>query len=270
MDQQDRTHPSAADKNKPSEPNRPGNQPGNQPDKYSNKPSKKQSKAERSAKMAETRRRVAAEHDRQRRAQRRRALAVRGLVTLLATGVIAALAIVVSRSNDDANNRADQAGSSDGTLVAEVKSAAGISSPIRGVTTYTASQGHEAKREIRYEQVPPVGGQHDPAWLNCGTYAQPVPARNAVHSLEHGAVWLTYRPDLPADQLAPLTAKAKASYVILSPVPDLPSPVVASAWGIRLPLDDVGDPRLDEFLKTYREGPQSPEPGAPCSGGVSK
>jgi hypothetical protein len=50
---------------------------------------------------------------------------------------------------------------------------------------------------VNYVQNPPVGGDHNPAFLNCGIYDQPVENENAVHSLEHGVVWVTYQPDLP-------------------------------------------------------------------------
>ena len=35
---------------------------------------------------------------------------------------------------------------------------------------------------------PPAGGPHDPAWLDCGVYDEPVRDENAVHDLEHGTV----------------------------------------------------------------------------------
>jgi hypothetical protein len=55
----------------------------------------------------------------------------------------------------------------------------------------------------------------------------------------------------------------------MSPYPNLPAPVVASAWSTQLKLDSATDPRLDLFLKYYREGPQTQEPDAPCTGGTS-
>jgi hypothetical protein len=54
----------------------------------------------------------------------------------------------------------------------------------------------------------------------------------AVHSMEHGAVWITCRPGLPTEQVDKLRELATSkTYVLASPYPDLPAPVVASAWG---------------------------------------
>jgi hypothetical protein len=124
---------------------------------------------------------------------------------------------------------------------------------------------------VNYEQTPPVGGDHAPIWQNCGFYDEVVPNESAVHSLEHGAVWITYRPDLPDAQMAVLRRVARSqTFILVSPFPELPSPVVASAWGRQLRLQDAGDPRLEQFVRAFRIGPQTPEPGAPCTGGVGR
>ena len=134
------------------------------------------------------------------------------------------------------------------------------------VQTFTVTREH-TNEPVTYAQSPPVGGNHRPNWLNCGVYQQPVPDELAVHSMEHGAVWLTYRPDLPADAVAALSEAIPDTYMVLSPREGLPSPVVASAWGTQLALTGADDPRLDAFVKEYRQGPQTPEPGAACTGG---
>lgn len=138
-----------------------------------------------------------------------------------------------------------------------------------GIKTFTGlSRGHVAGK-VNYAQSPPVGGKHAPVPLNCGIYQQPVPAENAVHSLEHGAVWIAYHPDLQPNQVVELQGAARGhDYVIVSPYPGLPAPVVASAWGTQLRLQSAVDPRLDKFLSTFEEGRQTPEPGAACRGGV--
>lgn len=126
------------------------------------------------------------------------------------------------------------------------------------------------QQPVTYEQVPPVGGEHYQAWQNCGYYPVPLINEHAVHSLEHGAVWITYQQDLPVEQVNVIRDKAEnQTYVLASPYPDLPAPVVASAWGHQLQLESADDPALDAFLRSYRQGPQTLEPGALCTGGTS-
>jgi hypothetical protein len=124
---------------------------------------------------------------------------------------------------------------------------------------------------IDYDHLPPAGGLHNPVWQTCGFYDASIPNETAVHSLEHGAVWITYRPDLPGDQIERLRKLAEGqSHLLVSPFPDLRAPIVATAWGVQLDLDSVDDPRLVEFVSQYRQNPETaPEPGATCSNGYS-
>lgn len=141
-------------------------------------------------------------------------------------------------------------------------------SSVEGVVTFNVPQGHQ-DGSLTYPQTPPAGGIHNPSWQNCGIYDQPIPNEQAVHSLEHGAAWITYQPDLPAEDVEQLRALVRGrDFALLSPYPDLPAPVVASAWGVQLKVDSAADPQLSAFLTRYMQGPQTPEPGAPCSSGV--
>lgn len=141
------------------------------------------------------------------------------------------------------------------------------SAPPDGVTTYEVEAGIHVTTPVDYPQTPPVGGEHNPVWLNCGTYDSPVPNENAVHSMEHGAVWVTYTPDLTGPEVEKLRARMPSSYGILSPMEDLPAPVVATAWGKQLLLDRADDPRLDQFIAAFANSPNAPEAGASCTGG---
>jgi hypothetical protein len=137
-------------------------------------------------------------------------------------------------------------------------------SPIDGVETFAVKAAH-TDAPVSYPHVPPVGGAHNPVWQRCGFYDEPVPNEKAVHSLEHGAIWITHRPDLPAADVETLATLARSrNLVLVSPWGnnDLPAPVVATAWGRQLRLESVNDPRLNEFVRLYAN--QGPEINAPC------
>jgi hypothetical protein len=153
---------------------------------------------------------------------------------------------------------------------ARQKSASGAPDEVK--TYDVGPAGEHTGGDVDYDQTPPAGGPHNPVWQNCGYYDKPVRDENAVHSLEHGAVWITYSPDLPQNQVNELKNIAESeSYVLVSPYPDLPddTPVVASAWGKQVGLDGANDPDLESFIQAYQQGPQTPEPGAVCTGGTS-
>ena len=146
------------------------------------------------------------------------------------------------------------------------------STPPGEVQTYDVGPaGQHTQADVDYEQSPPAGGEHNDVWQNCGYYAEPVRDENAVHSLEHGAVWITYSPDLSEDEVERLRDIAESqTYILVSPYEGLPSPVVASAWGKQLSLESAEDPDLERFIGAYRQGPQTPEPGAVCTGGIGQ
>ena len=126
---------------------------------------------------------------------------------------------------------------------------------------------HRDDEDIDYEQVPPIGGPHDPEWLACGAFDEPVRDENAVHDLEHGTVWITYDPSLADDEVAALEASLPEDGII-SPYPGLPAPVVVTVWGAQLQLTGPDDPRLALFLDEYGDGSTAPEAFASCEGGT--
>ncbi|MGB3256975.1 MAG: DUF3105 domain-containing protein [Ornithinimicrobium sp.] len=156
-------------------------------------------------------------------------------------------------------------------LIVGAVSFAVVSRPsLAAVTEYEDLGRDHVTEAVEYPQDPPVGGDHNAAWWNCGVYTEPIPAHHAVHSLEHGAVWLTYQPDLPADQIQTLTDLADQEFMLLSPNDEQTSPVAATAWGNQLLLDSADDERLPMFITEFRQGPQTPEPGAACTGGTTQ
>lgn len=139
---------------------------------------------------------------------------------------------------------------------------------IDGVETFENVTDH-VTGTVDYEQSPPAGGPHNAVWLNCGIYSEPVPNENAVHSLEHGAIWVTYDATaVTGDDLESLKAQMPSSYVILSPYEGLDSPVVMTGWNNQLKLDSVDDERIGEFFTEFWRSQNVPEPGAVCTGAL--
>lgn len=139
---------------------------------------------------------------------------------------------------------------------------------IEGVVAYSdLSRGH-VEGVVEYETNPPVGGDHNPLPADCNAtvYKQQILNENAVHSLEHGAVWVTYNEELRQADVEFLEDKvSQLPYSFMSPNPTQSSPLTLTAWGLQLELNSAHDVRVDQFLGKYRQGPQTPEPGATCS-----
>jgi hypothetical protein len=141
---------------------------------------------------------------------------------------------------------------------------------ISGLKTYPGLTANHVTTAVDYPQHPPVGGDHAAGWLNCGVYTEPVPNENAVHALEHGAVWLAYDPaQLDEAGVEQLRSKLPDNYIVVSPMADLASPIVASAWGAQVALDSPDDERLQQFIDRFWRSNAAPEPGAACTGGIN-
>jgi len=126
---------------------------------------------------------------------------------------------------------------------------------------------------VTYPQSPPVGGQHNPVWQNCmgDVYTEPIANEHAVHSLEHGAIWVAYNPDkLSKADVAKLADKVDGNeYMLMSPYPNLDSPISLQTWGYQLKVDKVSDKRITTFIQALRKN-ASQENGAVCSGGINQ
>jgi Protein of unknown function (DUF3105) len=142
--------------------------------------------------------------------------------------------------------------------------------PPKGIEVYPATTNHTVKGPIEYERHPPTNGDHDPLWQNCGFYEESIEDRHAVHSLDHGVVWITYRPDLPEQQIESLRPYGKENYVIASPYPGQDAPVIATSWRVQLELNGAEDPRLRRFVNQFRISELAPLSGNRCTLGMGK
>lgn len=162
-------------------------------------------------------------------------------------------------------------GSSSDTTLAPGETAAPIAGEPEGTQTFTDLVQTHVDTPVDYPQTPPVGGAHNPMWQTCAFYDVEFPKERGVHSMEHGAVWITYTAGLPDADLAVLQALVDTgNEVLVSPLTGLPTPVVASAWGKQLQLQSVNDPRLAQFVTMFDDGPQTPEKNTPCAQGTTE
>ncbi|MFF9320097.1 DUF3105 domain-containing protein [Streptomyces sp. NPDC014735] len=145
--------------------------------------------------------------------------------------------------------------------------------PVQGERTWDRLSQDHVGTKVSYPMNPPVGGDHNPVWMNCDAdvYTEPIPKENAVHSLEHGAVWVTYTKKADPDDVKKLGERVEATpYSLMSPVEDQAAPLVLSAWGKQVTVKSATDARVEQFFTKYVQGPQTPEPGAACTGGVAR
>ncbi|MCX5263135.1 DUF3105 domain-containing protein [Streptomyces sp. NBC_00199] len=196
-----------------------------------------------------------------RRAERARERRNRILTVTLSGVIVAALVGWGAYAIDDANEREEQ-------------KAAAAEKPVPGEKTWDAKKlgRNHVATAVTYPMQPPVGGDHHQAWMTCdGTvYTEAIANENAVHSLEHGAVWVTYNDRAAAADVKTLADRVdRTPYTLMSPVESQAGTITLSAWGRQLTVEKASDARVEQFLLRYVQGAQTPEPGAACTGGLT-
>lgn len=235
----------------------------------------------------------------QRAKERRRAILGGGAVMVVLAALVVAIVFGVRTNNAKPATNGDQVlpsavTAADGaatieSAVTKVTNTTGIEGvvaydttgyPGKGTSPASALPHTHVSGPVTYSLTPPVGGDHNGVWMNAGVYTEPVPSVRAVHDLEHGAVWITYRPNLSATQVKELQdfvgkqslidESGNANrFIVMSPWAsnDLPAPIVISSWGYQLPLTDPNDARLQQFVDKFRHSQTyTPEFGSPVDG----
>ncbi|MFE9603574.1 DUF3105 domain-containing protein [Streptomyces hokutonensis] len=214
--------------------------------------------AARKARIEEMRR---AEQARERRA---RIVKIAASAVVVAGLVVGGVAVVHAQSGKKDSSASDSKNSASGHFVAGAD----------GVSTWKGTLGRtHVTGTVNYPMHPPVGGNHNPVWLNCNgdVYTKAVKDENAVHALEHGAVWVTYSKKASAADVKALAAKVKSTpYSLMSPYDSQKDPIMLSAWGHQRTVKSASDPDVNKFFAEFVQGKQTPEPGAACTGGLSQ
>ena len=182
------------------------------------------------------------------------------ILVLFAGGIVA---YAVTRHKDSSGVSAADAP----YVQAEVPAAKAIS----GIIWKKHIQHNHVAGVVKYDSSPPMGGNHNQYWANCtGTvYTKQIANENAVHMLEHGAVWVTYNPaTISAADLKTITADVDGvQWMALSPYKGLKTEISLQAWNYQLFVTKASDPRVEKFIDALKHTTKvTPEYGAACSG----
>jgi hypothetical protein len=101
--------------------------------------------------------------------------------------------------------------------------------------------------DLEYTSDPPTSGPHQPTPPVAGVVDEPLSRPVQVGILERGDVLLQHDPDLAAADLELLEALG-GDGVVVAPNPDLPAPIVATAWLYKRTCDEVDAAALQEMI----------------------
>ncbi len=117
-----------------------------------------------------------------------------------------------------------------------------------------------------YNSNPPTSGPHWSSPAKGGVYDNQLPDEQLVHNLEHGYIWISYRPSATDSAGISEDDKKKLAEVvtgdnwkmILEPRVQDDTKIALAAWGRFLKMDNLDINKVKDFIKTYRNrGPEN-------------
>lgn len=138
--------------------------------------------------------------------------------------------------------------------------------PIDHFSTSGSGSANHVAGDLTYESTPGVSGQHSTSPAGCGVFNQQVPDENLVHSLEHGAVGIMYKPDLDPKVIKQIEdlSREYESHILTGPNPELETPIALVAWANMMKLETFEEEPMKGFIDAFRAGGQAPEAFQEC------
>lgn len=112
-----------------------------------------------------------------------------------------------------------------------------------------------------YNSNPPTSGCHDPQPATWGVHNE---GKDEVfiHNLEHGGIWISYKPELDPAQIEQLKDFAKRyRKIIVAPRAQNDANIALVSWGRLQNLDQYDETAILRFIEANYN--KAPEPGAP-------
>ncbi|MFY9462803.1 MAG: DUF3105 domain-containing protein [Candidatus Sungiibacteriota bacterium] len=133
-----------------------------------------------------------------------------------------------------------------------------------------ANQGQEhvpLGREFAYNSNPPASGPHYASPANWGVYDYEANDKLFIHNMEHGGVWIAYRPTVSTNVVAHLKSivdEFGGSKIVMAPRAANDSDVAVAAWTRLLKINliggDITEDQMNQirvFYKAYKnKGPE--------------
>ena len=115
--------------------------------------------------------------------------------------------------------------------------------------------------EVEYQSNPPASGNHWPVPLSDGVYKTEKPDEAVVHSMEHGRVWISYRPSLPANIIEQLEKLGSGQALVITPRSTNEADIALAAWTrldtFNLENGILDEKRIQDFIRRYKnKGPE--------------
>lgn len=129
---------------------------------------------------------------------------------------------------------------------------------------FIADQGREhvaPGHPHEYNSNPPTSGPHFASTAEWGIYKDELPDETLIHNLEHGGIWISYKPDINPE----IKKKLENFYdkwgrkVIVAPRAKNDSDIALVAWNHldKFSASEYSDERIDKFIKAFRnKGPE--------------
>jgi hypothetical protein len=111
---------------------------------------------------------------------------------------------------------------------------------------------------VAYKTNPPTSGGHLGEAEGWGVYKDEITDEAAVHNLEHGGIWISYK-DIPDEQIAVLEqiGKDNPGSVVVSPRTANDDKIIVASWGRMMKLESADNVIIQKYIDIYKN--QSPE-----------
>lgn len=112
-----------------------------------------------------------------------------------------------------------------------------------------------------YNSNPPVSGWHDSSPAEWGVYKEELPDEVLIHNLEHGGIWISYKPGISPELVEKLENfyKEWGRKTIVTPRAANDTDVTLAAWTRldKFNSSEYSEERVEKFIKAFRnKGPE--------------